>query len=123
VDREKLSILKMIEEGRVTAEEGLRLLEALDTPRRGPARPAARRLRVRVSELGTGRTRAQVNIPLDLVDLGLRWAARSVNRRIRIGEIEIDPKRLSAAVRRGDVGRLLDYTDDDENARVEIILE
>jgi len=124
VEEERLSILKMVEEGRVTAEEGLKLLNALDPPRRGEMRLRARRLRVRVSELGSGRTRAEVNIPIELAELGLKLAARLLNRGvIRVGRRAVDPEELAQAVRHGELGRVLGYTDDDENARVEVFLE
>ena len=54
---ERMRILKMIEEGKISAEEGAKLLSALSESRRGPNPPmpprmpgAARWLRVRVTD-------------------------------------------------------------------------
>jgi len=123
VEREKLTILKMIEEGRVTAEEGLRLLEVLEGPERPSPPREPRRLRLTVTELGTGRRRVQLNVPVSLVDLGLRVAARSANRFMRVGGHQIDLEAVAAAIREGGVGRILDLTDEVENVRVEVFLE
>jgi len=123
VEQEKLAILKMIEKGRVTAEEGLRLLEVLEAPERPSPPREPRRLRLTVTELRTGRRRVHLNVPVSLVDLGLRLAARTANRFVRVGEHEIDPEAVAAAIREGGVGRILDLTDEVENVRVEVFLE
>jgi hypothetical protein len=120
---ERLAILKMIEAGKVTAEEGLRLLEALGRSRRGSARPDPRHLRLLVSELGTGRRRAQLNVPFSLVEIGLRLAARGMSRTVRLAGQEMDVESLAAAIRDGGPGRVLDLTDDVENVRVEVFVE
>jgi len=70
---ERLKILKMIDEGKISAEEGARLLSALagsqKTGNRAPVRSsagAARWLRVRVTDTFTGKTKATVNLPIGL---------------------------------------------------------
>ncbi|HRQ24996.1 MAG TPA: hypothetical protein PLF42_16330, partial [Anaerolineales bacterium] len=74
-----MKILKLIEEGKISAEEGAKLLSALSDSSRGipaPPRPPgvpggpARWLRVRVTDTRTGRSKASVQIPLALVDAG-----------------------------------------------------
>lgn len=126
VENEKLSILKMVASGRLTAEEGLRLLEALGPPKRqedeGGARPA-RRLRVTVTELGTGRRRAQANLPMPLVDLALRFVARSAGSFVNVAGHRVDADTLLEAVHDGTPGRVLDLVDDRENVKLEVFLE
>lgn len=123
MDNQKLSILKMIESGRVTAEEGLKLLDVVDGPRRRPLSRDFRRVRILVSELGSGRRRAQANLPLSLVDLGLGLAARAANRSISIAGRPIDAQDLRDAIRTGGPGRILEFSDDEENVRVEVFIE
>ncbi len=122
---ERLSILKMIESGRLTAEEGLGLLEALDSPRQGgPAGGAndSRRVRLVVTELGSGRRRAQLNVPVSLVDMVLRLTARVAGRPGPDGG-GFDPRSIAAAVHKGSGGRILDLTDDIENVHLEVFVE
>lgn len=130
MENDKLSILKMIETGRVTADEGLRLLEALEAPKREDggrgARESARgprRVRILVTELGSGRRRADANLPMPLVDLALRLAARGANSSIRIGGRPVDPEDILRAAHEGIRGRILDIIDDAENVKVEVFLE
>ncbi len=70
---ERMKILKMIEEGKISAEEGAKLLAALAEGRRGSLGPtqsrgpgAPRTLRIRVTDIGTGRSKASVQIPLGI---------------------------------------------------------
>ena len=123
MDDEKLSILKMIESGRVTAEEGHSLLAALDSPKREASGSAPRRFRVLVTELGTGRRRANVQVPISLVDLVLRLTPRSADRTVGIFNQRVEVETLLDAVRSGVVGRILDMSDDSENVRLEVFVE
>ncbi len=129
MENEKLSILKMVESGRITAEEGLRLLAALEAPKRPEGGRDSREvsrgphhLRILVTELSSGRRRADANIPMPLVDLALRLAARSANS-IRVAGRPIDPEEILRAAHEGSIGRVLGVTDDDENVKVEFFLE
>jgi polyhydroxyalkanoate synthesis regulator phasin len=61
---ERLKILKMIQEGKITAEEGAKLLKALSASSQKPKRQpsarttgAARWLRVRVTDMSSGKSR------------------------------------------------------------------
>ena len=64
---ERMQILKMIEEGKITAAEGAELLRALDNKKSNPFEPLKgasnpRWFRVRVTEQGTGRQKVNVNM-------------------------------------------------------------
>ena len=79
---ERMKILKMIEDGKVTAEDGAKLLAALSEGRRGAgvanaSRPpgAGRWLRIRVTDIASGRSKASVQIPLGLIDAGMKIGA------------------------------------------------
>ncbi|MFH1523951.1 MAG: hypothetical protein ABIF04_03210, partial [Chloroflexota bacterium] len=75
---ERMKILKMIEEGKVSAEEGAKLLAALSSANRplgGFAASGAKWLRVRVTEVNTGRSKATVQIPISLMEAGMKIGA------------------------------------------------
>ncbi len=118
---ERIKILKMIEEGKITAEEGTRLLNALSKgERRRDVTPAteAKWMRVRVTDLDTGKTSVNVNLPIGLVNVGLRMGARFVPD-MEGYEIE----EISEALRQGLTGKIVDIVDEDEGQRVEIYVE
>src|SRR5512140_642906 len=81
---ERMQILKMIEAKQITAEEGAKLLGALGEKDRPPVPPnpvpspstSGKWFRVRVTDLRTGRRKVNVNIPLGLVDVGMKMGAK-----------------------------------------------
>jgi len=122
---ERLKILKMIEEGKISAEEGAKLLAALSEGRRMPGMPnpprppgGPRWLRVRVTDIRSGRSKASVQIPLDLVDAGLKIGAHFAP------EVEgVDLNNVMQAVRAGMTGKIIDVTDEEDGEHVEIYVE
>jgi hypothetical protein len=118
---ERLRILKLIEEGKITAEEGARLLAALNKGSRrqtSASETDSRWLRVRVTDLRSGKPALNVNLPLSLVNVGLRVGARFVP------DVEgIDLASVASALQQGVTGKIMDVVDEDEGQRVEIYVE
>ena len=123
---ERMKILKMIEDGKLSAEEGTKLLAALSekrvpTPPRPPGMPGsggARWLRIRVTDVRTGRSKASVQIPLALVDAGMKIGAHFAP------EVEgVDMSNVMDAVRSGVTGKIIDVTDEEDGEHVEIYVE
>jgi hypothetical protein len=124
---ERMKILKMIEEGKISAEEGAKLLSALRDARRvgvpQPPRPpgapgGARWLRIRVTDIKSGRSKASVQIPLALVDAGMKIGAHFAP------EVEgVDMTNVMEAVRSGVMGKIIDVTDEEDGEHVEIYVE
>jgi hypothetical protein len=117
---ERLRILKMIESGQVSAEEGSQLIEALGEPPRDRTRPSPtpRTLRIRVTNLATRRQTINVTIPVSLVSVGLKLGARLAPRVSGANADEI-----LRAIETGSVGRIFEMQDLDEGERVEIYVE
>jgi len=123
---ERMKILKMIEEGKVSPEEGAKLLSALTDSRRGNkaglstsrAYTNARWLRVRVTDTNTGRSKAMVQIPLSLLEAGMKIGAHFAP------EVEgVDMTQLMDALRSGMTGKIIDVLDDKDGEHVEIFVE
>jgi hypothetical protein len=121
---ERMKILKMIEDGKLSAEEGTKLLAALSekrmpVPPRPPGVPGGPRwLRIRVTDVRTGRSKASVQIPLALVDAGLKIGAHFAP------EVQgVDMSNVMEAVRSGMMGKIIDVTDEEDGEHVEIYVE
>ena len=120
---ERLRILRMIEEGKINAEEGAKLLAALGESRKPARKPplrgvgggAARWLRIRVTDSVTGKAKATVNLPLGLVDAGLNIASQYVPG--------IAFEELTAAINTGAEGKIIDVMDEEDGEHVEIFIE
>jgi len=120
ISEERLRILKMIEGGQVSAEEGSQLIEALNEPARERPRPGAqpRTLRVRVTNLATRRQTINVTIPVSLVGIGLKLGARLAPRMAGANADEI-----LRAIDSNSLGRIFEMQDLDEGERIEIFVE
>jgi len=118
---ERMKILKMIEEGKVSAEEGTKLLAALASANRplgGLAASGAKWLRVRVTEVNSGRSKATVQIPISLMEAGMKIGAHFAPE---IDGVNMD--QLMEALRSGMTGKIIDVTDDEDGEHVEIFVE
>lgn len=119
---ERLKILKMIEEGKISAEEGTRLLGALSKGKQRSdeqSDSSPRWLRVRVLDLNTGKESVRVNLPIGLVNVGLKMGARFIPD----AEQETVMQDLAQALSQGMMGKIVDIVDEEEGQRVEIFVE
>lgn len=120
---ERLKILKMIEEGKITAEEGAGLLASLEgvstsSGATTAARASSRWFRVRVTDTDTGKTRVNVRLPVSLVNAGLKMGARFSP------EVEgLDMNQLMQFINSGEVGKVVDVYDEHDGEHVEVFIE
>ena len=122
---ERMKILKMIEEEKVSPEDGAKLLAALADNRHGQGAQGSSRstgsahwLRIRVTDVATGRSKASVQIPLGLIDAGMKIGAHFAP------EVEgVDMSNVLDAVRSGTTGKIIDVIDDEDGEHVEIYVE
>jgi len=118
---ERMKILKMIEEGKLSAQEGAKLLSTLASANRplgGLSASGAKWLRVRVTEVASGRSKATVQIPLSLMEAGMKIGAHFAPE---IDGVNMD--QLMEALRAGMTGKIIDVVDDEDGEHVEIFVE
>lgn len=112
---ERLRILEMVKEGKVTPEEGARLLEELD---RSP-RSSGASLRVLIRN-PSGR-KAQFALPVAVADAILTLIPDAMRTRLQARGIDLE--QLVRAVQSGEArGRIVDIHDP-SGASVEVIVE
>jgi len=120
---ERMKILKMINENKITAEEGAKLLKALGG--KEGAQQVKRRarssqwLRVRVTDMARGKTKVNVNLPLKLLDAGMNIASQFAP------EMQ-EPDMMSAvkeALNENLQGKIVDVIDEEDQEHVEIFIE
>lgn len=122
---ERMQILRMIENRQISAEEGARLLAALEDKPAAELPPPpspqtrGRWLRVRVTDLRTGKRKVNVNIPLSLVDIGLKMGAKFSP----VGMEGLDMTQIIAAVKSGGTGKIVDVEDEEDGEHVEIYVD
>jgi len=123
---ERMMILKMIEDGTVSADEGARLLSSVGqgnapsvkkiTPRKDTG--SGKWFRVRVTDTNTGKSKATVSLPMALMDWGLRVGAQFAPE---VGNLDLDE--LSDILSQGFEGKIVDVHDEEDGEHVEIYIE
>ena len=122
---ERMQILKMIEAKQITAEEGAKLLGALgetDRDSKGPQpspSTSGKWFRVRVTDMKSGKRKVNVNIPLGLVDVGMKMGARFAPA----GLEGLDMQQIIAAIKSGGEGKIVDVEDEEDGEHVEVFIE
>lgn len=126
MNEERLQILKMVQQGTITAEEAAKLLGALDDSARGPARDApqgnARWIRVRITDQNTGKKKVNVNIPMGVAEAAVRLGARFGTHKVpEMGDLDLNE--ILTAVRTGNFGKVVDIDDAESGDHVEVYVE
>lgn len=118
---ERLQILKMLQEGKITVEEAERLMTAVDTTDAAAPAREAKWFRVRITDLATGRSKVNVNLPISLLSIATKFIPKNS---LNVDGQEIDLNALILAVKQGAAGKLVEVVDEeDENIKVEIIVD
>lgn len=121
---ERMEILKMIQAGKISAAEGARLLEALDesreqtsavAPEASPT-PSSRRVRILITDLSTGRQKVNVELPWNLINVGMHMGARFTPE-------DIDLEEVMESLQSGAEGKVVDVEDHEDNERIEVFVE
>ena len=116
---DQLRILRMIERGELSAEEGARLIAAVTQPRDPPRRAQpARQLRVRVTNVSSSRQILNVTVPTSLISIGVKLGARLLpgTSEYTIGDIQ-------RMIENGAAGRIYEMLDLEAGERIEIFVE
>ena len=135
---ERMKILQMVQEGKITPEDAAQLLEAISAgsapsaPPRRAGMPAEapgsegtfglgrkpRFLRVRVTDTESGRPRVNVRLPISMVSVGLKMGSKFAP------QVEgLDAEQLMQIIESGELGQIVDVVDEDDGEHVEVFLE
>ncbi len=128
MEEERVRILAMVKEGKITPEEGIKLLEALEISVEDQAMEStqgkAKWFRVRITDTRTNKPKVTVNLPISLVD----WALRTGTKVASFGGADlngmgINVEELRAAINFGLKGKIVDVMDEESGDHVEVTVE
>lgn len=134
---ERLKVLKMVQDGKLSADQAAELLNALDSPAHSATHTsqraaadedasqrfavggrAGRWFRVRVTDTNSGKTRVNIRMPLSVVNAGLKMGMKFAP------EVEgLSPQQLSELINNGELGQIVDVYDDEDGEHVEVFIE
>jgi hypothetical protein len=125
---ERLRIMKMVQEGKISLEEGMELLDILEAKGKTQKPASSEQLvgssntgkwaRIRITDMDTGRPRVNVRLPMGFIKAGMKFGARFTP------DLEdIDFGDVVQAAREGETGQIIDVYDEDDREHVEIFIE
>jgi hypothetical protein len=121
---ERMKILNLIRDGKITAEEGAKLLSALGESQKSTRSTVTRTageprwFRVRVTDLVSGKSKVSVNIPFSLMEWGLQIGAQFAPE-----VADLDLSELKEMLKSGVEGKVVDVIDEEDGEHVEIFVE
>jgi hypothetical protein len=119
---ERMQILKMLEEKKISAEEAARLLDAVGEgePQQPQQEPhGGKRLRVKVTDPGTGKQKVNLRIPLGLAKIAAKFIPPKAKK--QLAEEGVDVDEVLSQVMSENIGKIVDIESDD--GLVEISIE
>ena len=121
---EKMQILGMVEEGKITSEEAIELMEALEKQEDKVLTTTVnpKWLKVRVMD-EKDNIKVRVNFPLRLVDIGLKVGTAFSPELREAGLKQEDIQEILEAVKSGAEGKIVDVFDEESKTKVEVYVE
>lgn len=120
---EKLQILKMVQEGKITVEEASKLLDALEKPNKetlGISTSPAKWLKIRIKDEDS--SKVNVTLPISLINLGLKLGSKFSPELKASGLSEDDLNEIFTAIKNGETGKIVDIQGEN-GEMVEVTIE
>jgi DUF4097 and DUF4098 domain-containing protein YvlB len=118
---EKMMILSMLEEGKITKEEAVNLLESLEESKDNKNNNKAKWIKIKVID-SEENTKVNINLPLSLLDAGIKIASKFSPDLKVSGLNEEDLKGILEAIKNGAEGKIVDI-EEENGQKVEITVE
>lgn len=122
---EKLQILNMVKEGKITPDEGVKLLEALENTDSNKelflSNSNAKWLKIRVFDPDDN-TKVNVTLPIALINVGVKLASKISPEFKEAGLSEEDLNEIFNAIKSGATGKIIDV-DSEDGTKVEVVIE
>jgi hypothetical protein len=123
-NEERMKILKMLQEGKINADEAASLLASLDqgdTALKGDVVSKnlnGRWFRVRVTDKKNDKVKVNVRLPLSLVGVGLR-----LGKKYSPEMEDLDVEEIFQAIQAGEMGQIVDVEDEEAGDHVQVFVE
>lgn len=123
---EKMQILTMVKDGKISTEEGVKLLDALDNSGNASTQTVnitnkAKWLKIRVFDPEDA-TKVNVTLPISLINIGVKLAGKFSPEFKEAGLTEEDMEEIFAAIKNGEIGKIVEV-DSEDGTKVEVIIE
>lgn len=123
MSEEKMKILKMLEEKKISSTEAMDLLESLsrlEGKESSSAKSGARFLKVRVYENGSPEAKVNVSIPLAWSKFMAPFIEQKIGAKLREKGYEMDVEKIREALELGEAGKIIDINDGGNKVEISI---
>ena len=119
MDEERMQILKMVEQGSVSAEDAARLLDAIEETTASPDKTeGGKKLRIRVTDIETQKKKVNLTIPLGLAKIAAKFVPPKTKQKLADEGVDVDTV-LSQIVSEN-IGKMVDIEADNEIVEISI---
>ena len=119
---ERMRVLKMLEDGKVNAEEAAKLLAALEEGgKEGHARAERKLLHIEVKDDSSERPRVNVNIPLELVSVGLQMIPADTREKLKGRGFDLE--NIIKLIQTGVEGKLVEVEHEKKDGKERVVVE
>lgn len=121
---ERLQILNMIQDGTITADEGAKLLEAIEVDSESKidslGNNKAKWIKIKILDADEN-TKVNVTLPISLINVGVKLATKFSPEFEEAGLNEDDMGEIFDAIKNNETGKIIDIESDD-GQKVEIVI-
>lgn len=124
LETEKMQILTMVKEGKISTEEGVKLLGALETnisDNANSSNSKAKWLKVRIFDPKDS-TKVNVTLPIFLLNIGVKLAEKFSPEFKETGLTENDLEEIFALIKNEETGKIVTI-DSEDGTKIEVVLE
>jgi hypothetical protein len=121
MNEEKMRILKLLEEKKISSSEAMDLLEALGRPAADMAGKRGRALRIRVYEDGSAEPKVNINVPLGWAKFMAPFIEGKIKAKLADKGYDVDLGKIQEAIDTQEPIKIIDVQDGGD--KVEIYIE
>lgn len=119
MNEDRMQILRMLEEGKITAGDAAKLLDALDTGEEaGAPSRGGRRILIKVTDARTGKKKVNLRIPIGLAKIAAKFIPPKTKRKLAEEGVDVDA--VLSQVMDGNLGKIVDVESDEDLVEVTI---
>lgn len=116
MNEEKRKVLKMLEEGKITADDAMKLLASLE--RSSEPGIKGKKLRIRVTDRQTNKPKVNLTIPLGLAKVVAKFIPSKAKAKLQEEGVDIDS--LLSQIASENIGKIVDVESEEEYAEISI---
>ena len=123
MSEEKMKVLKMLEDKKITSSEAMELLDSLarlDNKEGRLAKSGGKFLRIRVYENGSPEAKVNINIPIAWSKLVAPFIEQKIGEKLREKGYPMDMEKIKEALEVGELGKIVDINDNGDKVEISI---